>query len=207
MRDLNVLVGIPTDKMCRCLVIQPVCLVAETAGLVTVITKTYKNSILRAGRALEGRTTAAAAAAAGDGGDGGGGGGGDGGSGDCGDGGGDGDGGGGGDGGGDDGGDGGGGDGGGGDGGGGGGGYGGGGDGGGGDGDGGGGDGGGDGGDGGDGGGGVITVTALAGKYVRQGPGLEHTNNRIGQHSHTNRTNVLRNEGKKLLKYTEMKRV
>jgi len=49
-------------------------LVAESARLVTVITKTYKNSILRAGRALEGGTTAAAAAAAaaGDGGDGGG---------------------------------------------------------------------------------------------------------------------------------------
>jgi len=60
--------------MCRCLA--PVCLVAESARLVTVITKTYKNSILRAGRALEGGTTAAAAAAAaaaaGDGGDGGG---------------------------------------------------------------------------------------------------------------------------------------
>ena len=73
LRDLNVLVGILTGKMCRCLAIQPVCFVAESAGLVIVITKTYKNSKLRAGRELEVGTTAAAAAAAGDGGDGGGG--------------------------------------------------------------------------------------------------------------------------------------
>jgi hypothetical protein len=103
-------------------------LVAEAARLVTVITKTHKNSILRADRALERGTTAAAA------------------------------------------------------------------------GDGGGGDGGGD-------GDGVITVAALAGKMVRQGPRLEHTNNSFGQNSHTNRTNVLENEGKKLRKYMEMKRI
>jgi uncharacterized membrane protein len=51
---------------------QPVYLVAEYAGMVTVITKTYKNSIPRASLALEGGTTAAAAAAAGGGGGGGG---------------------------------------------------------------------------------------------------------------------------------------
>jgi hypothetical protein len=48
-------------------------LVAESARLVTVITKTYKNSILRAGCALEGETTVAAVVAAAGDGDGGGG--------------------------------------------------------------------------------------------------------------------------------------